>query len=83
MGPAAAALYGYRGQNGAIVITTKKGTKGGGVRIDFNSSSIMESGFLTIPKVQDEYGPGDHGNYSFVDGLGGGDNDGDYDVWGP
>jgi TonB-linked SusC/RagA family outer membrane protein len=83
MGPAAAALYGYRGQNGAIVITTKKGTKGGGVRIDFNSSSIMENGFLTIPKVQDEYGPGDHGNYSFVDGLGGGDNDGDYDVWGP
>ena len=83
MGPAAAALYGYRGQNGAIVITTKKGSKGKGVSIDFNSSTIMENGFLTIPKVQDEYGPGDHGNYSFVDGLGGGDNDGDYDVWGP
>ena len=28
-GPAAAALYGYRGQNGAIVITTKKGTQKG------------------------------------------------------
>lgn len=82
MGPAAAALYGYRGQNGAIVITTKKGSKGG-VTVDFNSSTIVENGFLTIPKVQDEYGPGDHGNYSFVDGLGGGDNDGDYDVWGP
>ena len=83
MGPAAAALYGYRGQNGAIVITTKKGNKGGGVMVDVNSSTIMENGFLTIPKVQDKYGPGDHGNYSFVDGLGGGDNDGDYDVWGP
>lgn len=82
MGPAAAALYGYRGQNGAIVITTKKGSKGG-VTVDINSSTIMENGFLTIPKVQDKYGPGDHGNYSFVDGLGGGDNDGDYDVWGP
>ncbi len=82
MGPAAAALYGYRGQNGAIVITTKKGSKGG-VTVDINTSTIMENGFLTIPKVQDKYGPGDHGNYSFVDGLGGGDNDGDYDVWGP
>ena len=28
-------------------------------------------------------GSGDHGQYSFVDGLGGGNNDGDYDVWGP
>ena len=82
MGPAAAALYGYRGQNGAIVITTKKGNKGG-VSVDFNSSTMAENGFLTIPKVQDEYGPGDHGQYSFVDGLGGGTNDGDYDVWGP
>jgi TonB-dependent SusC/RagA subfamily outer membrane receptor len=82
MGPAAAALYGYRGQNGAIVITTKRGSKDG-ITVEVNSSAIMENGFLTIPKVQDKYGPGDHGNYSFVDGLGGGTNDGDYDVWGP
>lgn len=81
-GPAAAALYGYRGQNGAIVITTKKGSKRG-VSVEFNSSNMIENGFLTIPKVQDEYGPGDHGKYSFVDGKGGGLNDGDYDVWGP
>ncbi len=82
MGPAAAALYGYRGQNGAIVITTKRGSKSG-VSVEVNTSTIMENGFLTIPKVQDEYGPGDHGQYGFVDGLGGGNNDGDYDVWGP
>jgi len=82
MGPAAAALYGYRGQNGAIVITTKRGSKSG-VTVEVNTSTIMENGFLTIPKVQDEYGPGDHGQYGFVDGLGGGNNDGDYDVWGP
>lgn len=81
-GPAAAALYGYRGQNGAIVITTKKGSKRG-VSVEFNSSNMIENGFLTIPKVQDLYGPGDHGKYSFVDGKGGGLNDGDYDVWGP
>ena len=81
-GPAAAALYGYRGQNGAIIITTKKGTKRG-VSVEFNSSNMIENGFLTIPKVQDEYGPGDHGKYGFVDGKGAGLNDGDYDVWGP
>ncbi|MCX8483534.1 MAG: TonB-dependent receptor plug domain-containing protein [Crocinitomicaceae bacterium] len=43
-GPAAAALYGYRGQNGAIVITTKKGSKRG-VSVEFNSSNMMEQGF--------------------------------------
>jgi len=44
---------------------------------------MIESGFNAIPKVQAEYGPGDHGRYSFVDGRGGGINDGDYDIWGP
>lgn len=83
-GPVASALYGYRGQNGAIVITTKKGTKDKrGFSIEFNSSTMLENGFVAIPKVQDEYGPGDHGKYAFVDGKGGGTNDGDYDVWGP
>ncbi len=83
-GPSAAALYGSRGQYGAIQITTKRGTgdKRGFV-VDFNSSTMVESGFLAIPKVQDEYGPGDHGIYAFADGKGGGLNDGDYDVWGP
>lgn len=83
-GPAASALYGYRGQNGAIVINTKKGsTDKRGFSIEINSSTMVESGFVAIPKVQDEYGPGDHGRYAFVDGRGGGTNDGDYDVWGP
>jgi TonB-linked SusC/RagA family outer membrane protein len=81
-GPSAAALYGYRGQNGAIVITTKRASKKG-VVVEYNSSSMIESGFLTIPKVQDKFGPGDHGRYGFVDGRGSGLNDGDYDVWGP
>jgi hypothetical protein len=44
---------------------------------------MIESGFNAIPKVQDLYGPGDHGQYGFVDGKGGGNNDGDYDIWGP
>lgn len=83
-GPNAAALYGSRGVNGVIQITTKRGSKDTrGFSIDYNSSTMMEHGFLTIPKVQDEYGPGDHGKYAFGDGKGGGKNDSDYDVWGP
>lgn len=83
-GPSGSALYGSRATNGVILITTKKGTKDQrGFAVDFNSSQMLESGFIAIPKVQDEYGPGDHGKYAFVDGRGGGLNDGDYDVWGP
>jgi TonB-linked SusC/RagA family outer membrane protein len=83
-GPSASALYGSRGQYGAIVITTKKGTKNArGFSVDFNSSVLVENGFLAIPKVQDEYGPGDHGRYAFADGKGGGLYDSDYDIWGP
>jgi TonB-linked SusC/RagA family outer membrane protein len=83
-GPTASALYGYRGQNGAIVITTKRGSKDKrGYSVEVNNSTMFENGFIAIPRVQDEYGPGDHGKYSFVDGRGGGLNDGDYDIWGP
>jgi len=83
-GATAAALYGNRGANGAIIITTKKGTKDKrGYSVEINSSTMFEKGFNSIPMVQDEYGPGDHGRYSFVNGRGGGLNDGDYDIWGP
>ena len=83
-GPAAAALYGFRSKDGVIMITTKKGSKDKrGYSVEFNSSQMIENGFNAIPQVQDEYGPGDHGRYSIVDGRGGGKNDGDYDVWGP
>ncbi len=83
-GPTAAALYGNRAINGAIIINTKKGTKDKrGYSVEFNSSTMLEKGFNAIPKVQDLYGPGDHGRYAFADGRGGGLNDGDYDVWGP
>jgi TonB-linked SusC/RagA family outer membrane protein len=84
-GASASALYGFRGKNGAILITTKRGTKDQrGFSVDFNSSTMADKGFYAIPKVQDVFGPGDHGQYSFVDGKGGGLNDGDYDGgWGP
>jgi len=83
-GATASALYGSRGLNGAIMITTKRGSKDKrGFSVELNSSTMFDKGFIAIPKVQDEYGPGDHGRYAFVDGKGGGTNDGDYDIWGP
>jgi TonB-linked SusC/RagA family outer membrane protein len=84
-GASASALYGFRGKNGAILITTKRGSADKrGFSVEVNSSTQMQSGFYAIPEVQDEYGPGDHGTYAFGDGKGGGLNDGDYDGgWGP
>jgi len=83
-GPAAAALYGSRGFNGAIIITTKKGKRTAkGFSVEVNTSFQVNKGFIAIPKVQNIYGGGDNQKYAFGDGAGGGFNDGDYDVWGP
>lgn len=66
-GPGAAALYGQRGANGAIIITTKSGNarrKGWGVT--FNSNASMEK-INRWPDLQYEYGQGTDGmlHYSF------------------
>lgn len=55
-GSTASALYGYRGASGAIVVTTKKGTESKGLRVDLNSSTMFNSGYLAIPKMQSVYG---------------------------
>lgn len=87
-GPSAAALYGSRGINGAILITTKRGKKNKkGFTIEVNSSTQINKGFIAIAKVQNDYGGGDNQQYGFGDynsnGTGSGRNDKDYDVWGP
>jgi len=87
-GPTAAALYGSRGINGAILITTKRGKKNAkGFTVEVNSSTQFNRGFIAIPKVQNEYGGGDYQRYAFGDynsnGTGSGVADKDYDVWGP
>ncbi|MEO7394446.1 MAG: carboxypeptidase-like regulatory domain-containing protein, partial [Chitinophagaceae bacterium] len=87
-GPTAAALYGSRGINGAILITTKRAKKNTkGFTVEFNSSLQINKGFVAIGKVQNEYGGGDNQKYAFGDynsnGTGSGVNDKDYDVWGP
>jgi len=83
-GANAAALYGNRGQNGAIVITTKRAAaRDKGFQVEFNSSTQLQTGYNAIPKYQTEYGPGSNYEYAFVDGRGGGTNDNDYNIWGP
>jgi TonB-linked SusC/RagA family outer membrane protein len=57
-GPAAAALYGSRASNGALIITTKTGTKGAQkTEITFSSSNAASS-ILKLPDFQNEYGQG-------------------------
>ena len=60
-GAAASALYGSRGSNGVILVTTKKGKKGIGVTINsgVSVSSILRN---TFPKYQKKYGEG-YGSY--------------------
>lgn len=81
-GPSAAALYGSRGANGVVLITTKsgKGTKGIGVSV--NSNTAFESPFR-LPEWQNEYGQGAAGQFTYVDGKGGGKGDGVDESWGP
>lgn len=58
-GPAAAALYGLRAANGAIVITTKKGTAGRttiSYRAQFSVDEVNR-----LPKLQDQYKRGSNG----------------------
>ncbi|GAA4319465.1 SusC/RagA family TonB-linked outer membrane protein [Mucilaginibacter gynuensis] len=65
-GPNAAALYGTRGINGAIVITTKKGTKDAkGWQVDYNSSTLFEKGMIASPQPQNEYGRGNGYHYEY------------------
>lgn len=84
-GPGAAALYGSRGANGAIIITTKSGAKdknGYGVSISSNSS------FETVnrwPELQFEYGQGLAGAdyYSYGTGPDGASTSGTSSAYGP
>jgi TonB-linked SusC/RagA family outer membrane protein len=65
-GPAAAALYGSRASNGAIMITTKKGKRVAGtgkskMDVEFHSNLTLSS-VLKLPEFQNKYGQGDVDN---------------------
>lgn len=61
-GPNAAALYGSQANNGAIIITTKRGATDG-FHVNLNSSYMAESPLL-LTNYQNEYGQGSAGTYS-------------------
>lgn len=61
-GPNAAALYGNRANNGAIILTTKRGAKSG-FKITLNTSFMMEQPLL-MTDFQNVYGQGNKGVYS-------------------
>lgn len=71
-GASATALYGNRGANGVILITTKKGKKNKGLGISVNSELTFTSPLALVP-IQTLYGGGsinsdtDHGFYEFTD----------------
>ncbi|HEU0226791.1 MAG TPA: TonB-dependent receptor plug domain-containing protein, partial [Arachidicoccus soli] len=56
-GPSAAALYGSRASNGALIITTKTGSSTKKQEITFSTSNTFSS-ILKLPDFQNEYGQG-------------------------
>ncbi len=84
-GPAAAALYGERAANGAIMITTKSGSsKKKGLGITFNSNTSIED-INRWPDLQYEYGQGTNGlpYYSFGAGPDGASTSATSSAYGP
>jgi len=57
-GPAAAALFGSRASNGALIITTKSGSKGAAKTDITLTTSNTFSSVLKLPEFQNEYGQG-------------------------
>jgi TonB-linked SusC/RagA family outer membrane protein len=66
-GPAASALYGLRGQNGVVMITTKKGARGAKkVSIDYSGAFSMERAGNFMPN-QNLYGGGSTLTFATLD----------------
>ena len=65
-GATASALYGARGGNGAVMVTTKRG-KEEGLRVSVNSNTMFNAGYLRLPEVQTSYSTGMNGKYNAED----------------
>ncbi|MEI7524534.1 MAG: SusC/RagA family TonB-linked outer membrane protein [Mariniphaga sp.] len=81
-GANSSALYGSRASAGVIVITTKKAKKGEKLSVSLNNTTTFETP-LRLPDFQNGYGQGNAGQFKYVDGAGGGINDGTDESWGP
>ncbi|MEP3837976.1 MAG: SusC/RagA family TonB-linked outer membrane protein [Algibacter sp.] len=80
-GGSATSLYGMRGSNGVLVVTTKSGSKSDKLGINITSSVSFENAYV-LPDYQNSYGQGPSSTYfEFTDGVTG---DGGVDEsWGP
>src|SRR5699024_5925196 len=81
-GPNAAALYGSRAANGVVLIRTKNGENINGLGVTINSNTTISTP-LVLPDYQNIFGQGSNGQFKYVDGKGGGINDGVDESWGP
>jgi TonB-linked SusC/RagA family outer membrane protein len=64
-GPNAAALYGSSASNGAIIITTKKGSPKKGLGVSYSGTYMVNTIHEgTLPQFQNEYGQGVGGTYA-------------------
>lgn len=81
-GPNAAALYGSRAANGAVIITTKTGRRASGLGLTV-TQTVSREDILRLPTYQNQYSQGYLGEFDYVDGAGGGVNDGVDESWGP
>ncbi|HWG35512.1 MAG TPA: TonB-dependent receptor plug domain-containing protein, partial [Gemmatimonadaceae bacterium] len=82
-GPNAAAIYGSRGANGVVLITTKRGSaSANGFQTAVTSSVTFDTPSIE-PKFQNLYGQGSGGQFQFVDGAGGGTQDFNDQSFGP
>lgn len=59
-GNTAAALYGYRAANGAVIITTKKGKASNGIGVEFNTNYVATT-YRNTYDFQQQYGHGQRG----------------------
>jgi TonB-linked SusC/RagA family outer membrane protein len=82
-GPNAAAIYGSRGANGVVLITTKRGSaSANGFQTALTSSVTWDTPSIS-PKFQNLYGQGSGGQFQFLDGAGGGTQDFNDQSFGP
>ncbi len=67
-GPNATALYGSRGSNGVIMITTKSGSRKSGIGVEINSNFSIDV-INQVPTFQNKYATGYEETNIYGDGL--------------
>lgn len=68
-GANATALYGSRGQNGVVLIKTKRGKESKGIGVSLSSTVTLQNP-LRLPNYQNVYGQGINGIFEFKEDLG-------------